>query len=39
VDSGVTAPGAPVDGVPVALRCADFVSLVAGLPPARVPSS
>ena len=26
VDSGVTAPGAPVDGVPVALRCADFVS-------------
>jgi HAD superfamily hydrolase (TIGR01450 family) len=29
VDSGVTAPGAPVDGVPVAVREPDFVTLVA----------
>ena len=28
VDSGVTAPGTPVDACPVALRAADFVSVV-----------
>jgi HAD superfamily hydrolase (TIGR01450 family) len=33
VDSGVTPPGAPVDGCPVALRGTDFVAVVAGLPP------
>jgi HAD superfamily hydrolase (TIGR01450 family) len=33
VDSGVTPPGAPVDGCPVARRAADFVSVVATLPP------
>jgi len=31
VDSGVTAPGTVVDSCPVALRAADFVSVVAGL--------
>lgn len=34
VDSGVTAPGAVVEACPVALRAADFVSVVASLPPA-----
>lgn len=29
VDSGVTPPGSVVDAVPVAVRCADFVQLVA----------
>jgi len=33
VDSGVTPPGAPGDGCPVVLRAADFVSVVAALPP------
>jgi ribonucleotide monophosphatase NagD (HAD superfamily) len=33
VDSGVTPPGAAVDGCPVALLAADFVSVVAALPP------
>jgi HAD superfamily hydrolase (TIGR01450 family) len=33
VDSGVTPPGAVVEGCPVALRAADFVSVVASLPP------
>jgi HAD superfamily hydrolase (TIGR01450 family) len=32
VDSGVTRPGTPVDGCPVALRGADLVSVVASLP-------
>jgi len=32
VDSGVTPPGATVDACPVALRAADFVSVVADLP-------
>ena len=30
VESGVTPPGAPVDGCPVAVRVADLVTLVAG---------
>jgi ribonucleotide monophosphatase NagD (HAD superfamily) len=34
VDSGVTPPGAPAGECPVALRAADFVSVVASLPPA-----
>jgi glycerol-1-phosphatase len=33
VDSGVTAPGTVVQDCPVALRAADFVSVVASLPP------
>jgi len=33
VDSGVTSPGTVVDSCPVALRAADFVSVVAALPP------
>ena len=32
VDSGVTPPGAPTGGCPVALRAVDFVTVVAGLP-------
>ena len=32
VDSGVTAAGAAVDDCPVALRAADFVTVVASLP-------
>ncbi len=33
VDSGVTPPGSPVDGVPVALRAGDFVTLVRACNP------